>query len=140
MLCATPNIHIPESELVERFIQAGGPGGQHVNKTDTAVQLRFRIASSTSLPPDVQNRLMDMAANRINQDGELLIEARRHRSQHRNRESAREQLGELIALAAQPPKRRKPTRPSRAAKARGVRKKKQHSHTKQLRGRPRRDD
>lgn len=139
MLCATPKIQIPESELVESFIQAGGPGGQHVNKTATAVQLRFHI-DSTSLPEAVRARLSRLAAGQINRDGELVIEARQHRSQQRNRDDARERLAAWIARAAEQPKRRKPTRPSRAAKARRVADKKQRGRTKQLRTPPGSDE
>lgn len=140
MLRATPNIALPESELEERFVHAGGPGGQHVNKTATAVQLRFHIAGSESLPADVGTRLQRLARNRINQEGELVIEARRYRSQQRNRTDARERLARWIARAAQPPRQRKPSRPTRAAKARRVADKKQRGRTKQLRDPPCRDD
>lgn len=140
MLQATPRIRIPESELVEHFVQAGGPGGQHVNKTATAVQLRFHVAASKALPPAIRTRLGRLAASRINQAGELVIDARRYRSQQRNRADARERLARWIARAAQPPRQRKPTRPSRAAKARRVANKKQRSRTKRLRGPPSRDD
>lgn len=140
MFRATPHIQLADSELVERFVHAGGPGGQHVNKTATAVQLRFCVADSPSLPPDVKARLLRMAAGRINQDGELVIEARRYRSQQRNRDDARKRLANWIASAARPPKHRKATRPSRAAKARRVNHKKKRGHTKRLRGIPAPDD
>lgn len=140
MLRVTPNIHIPESELVERFVHAGGPGGQHVNKTATAVQLRFSVTGTTSLPPTVKARLLQLAGTRINQEGELIIEARRYRSQQRNRDDARARLAHWIKRAAQRPKRRKRTRPSRAAKARRMDHKKQRGRTKQLRSPPTRDD
>lgn len=140
MLRASRTIQIPESELVEQFIHAGGPGGQHVNKTATAVQLRFSVTNSPSLPEATRARLLRLAENRINQDGELLIEARQHRSQQRNREDARERLAGLIARAAKPTKRRKPTRPSRAAKARRIDRKKQRGRKKQLRTPPGSDE
>lgn len=140
MLRVTPRIRIPESDLSERFVRAGGPGGQNVDKTATAVQLRFRVTQTNSLPEPVRTRLLTQAAGHINRDGELMIDARGYRDQQRNREDARERLAGWVARAAQTPTRRRPTRPSRAAKARRVAGKKHRGRTKQLRNRPRRDD
>lgn len=136
MLRVTSKIHIPEDELIERFVRASGPGGQNVNKVATAVQLRFAVRHSPSLPEDVRTRLLSLAAPRINRDGELLIEARRYRSQERNRADARQRLARWIERAAQSPKRRKPTKPSAAARRRRLDRKKARGRAKVLRKPP----
>ena len=110
MLVITPEILIPDNEIEEAFIRASGPGGQNVNKVATAVQIRFDVRSSVSLPQDVRDRLLKLAANRITTDGILVIEAKRFRTQERNRQDARDRLQALILRAAVPPKRRKKTR------------------------------
>ena len=138
MLEITPNITIDESELDYNFVRASGPGGQHVNKAATAVQLRFDVSHSPSLPDDVRARLMRQAGNQINQDGVLIIDARQYRSQWRNRRDATERLVELVQRASKKPKRRRKTKPSRAAKERRLRNKRQRSETKRLRKPPRR--
>jgi ribosome-associated protein len=129
----TPEISLAESELQFRFIRASGPGGQNVNALATAVQLRFDVASSPSLPDALRARLTALAGRRLSDDGILVIEAKRFRSQAINRRDAVERLVALIRRAAQPPKPRRKTRPSRAAKERRLTTKRQRSETKRRR-------
>ena len=131
MLSITPNLALDESEILETFMRASGPGGQNVNKVETAVQLRFDIARS-SLPPDVRARLLSQNAARI-ADGILVIHARRFRTQEQNRADARARLIALIQRALVPPKTRRATKPSRASQARRLENKKRRSQTKQQR-------
>lgn len=126
----------PEVELSEKFILTGGPGGQHVNRTESGVQLRFDVAGSDFLSDEVRARLIRLAGRRVDNEGVLTIEARSHRSQLRNREDARARLAELIERAHQRPKRRIPTRPSRAAKKKRLEGKRQRSRVKQARRKP----
>jgi ribosome-associated protein len=128
------DIEIPEDALSETFLAATGPGGQNVNKVATAVQLRvdvFRLG----LHPDVYERLKTIAGSRMTGAGELLITARRFRMQEANRQDARRRLAEMIAQAQIAPRKRKATRPSKAARAERVEKKRQRSAVKQARGR-----
>lgn len=134
MLRITEDLAIEDREVDERFVRASGPGGQNVNKVSTAVELRFDVRAS-SLPAAVQDRLLALAAGRVTADGVLLIDSREHRTQARNREAARERLVELIAKAAKPPRRRKATRPGRAAREKRLEAKKLRSRMKALRRR-----
>jgi ribosome-associated protein len=116
MIPITDKLALDESELDESFIRASGPGGQNVNKVASAVQLRFDIRRSPSLPPPVRERLERLAGKRVSQDGVLVMTAQRFRSQERNRQDALDRLVGLIRRAATPPPPRRPTRPSAAAR------------------------
>ena len=130
MIKITPNIALDERELKFQFIRSAGPGGQNVNKVATAVQLKFNVAGSGSLPEGVRARLGDVAGNRINTAGDMVITARRFRTQDANRRDAIDRLVQLIRRAAVPPRKRKPTRPSRAAKRRRLESKRRQSDKK----------
>lgn len=135
MLRITDAITLPESELEESFIRASGPGGQNVNKVASAVQLRFHVLNSPSLPNEVKVRLVQLAGKRLSKDGELVIEARRFRTQERNREDARARLADLVRRAASPPRPRKPTKIPLAEKRRRVENKRRRAETKARRTR-----
>ncbi len=134
MLQITETIAISEDELEESFIRSPGPGGQNVNKVESAVQLRFDAAHSPSLPEFVFARLRVLAGRRMTNDGVVVITARRFRAQERNRKDARERLAALIRDAATPPKHRRPTRPSRGVKQRRLESKKKRATLKKGRG------
>ena len=133
MIPVTPTISLRDDELQFQFKLASGPGGQNVNKVATAAELRFDVAGSPALPEAVRARLRALAGNRMTQEGELLITARRFRSQERNRQDAIERLSALIQKAAEPPKPRIKTKPSRAAKQRRMDEKRRVGVKKQTR-------
>ncbi len=134
MIRITRTIMIDESEIQEYFVRASGPGGQNVNKIATAVQLRFDVANSRSLPEEVRIRLISLAGNRITEDGILIIDARRFRTQGRNREDATDRLMKLIRNAAKRPPIRRKTRPTLASKIRRLESKRRGSESKRKRG------
>ncbi len=136
MLFVSPLVQIDERYLVEAFIRASGPGGQNVNKVATTVQLRFDVAGCDTLPDSVAERLRRLAGRRMTTDGVLIIEARRFRTQERNRENARERLVALIRRALEPPRPRRPTKPTRAARFARLESKRQRSRAKQRRQPP----
>ncbi len=134
MIHITRTITIDESEIQEYFVRASGPGGQNVNKVATTVQLRFDVANSRSLPEEVRKRLISLAGNRITEDGILIIDARRFRTQRRNREDATDRLVELIRKAAQRPIIRRKTRPTLTSKLRRLESKHRGAERKRVRG------
>jgi ribosome-associated protein len=133
----TDRIALDEREISESFMRASGPGGQKVNKVETAVQLRFDVRRSPSLPDTVRERLTRLAGSRLTDDGVLILTAQRFRSQDRNRQDALERLIALIRKAAEPPPPpRRPTRPTLAAKRRRLEGKTRRADVKRSRGRP----
>jgi len=137
MIRVTDRISIDESEVAESFIRSSGPGGQNVNKLSTAVQLRFDVRHSPSLPDDVRVRLERLAGKRLTREGVIVITAQSHRTQERNRADALDRLLELIRAAAVRPVPRRPTRPTKASRERRIESKKRRSGIKSLRqGRP----
>lgn len=135
MLIVSSSISLPETELVERFLRADGPGGQHVNRTESAVELRFDVVNSPSLPEEIRARLLARRDRRLTGDGVLVIQARRFRDQARNRDDARERLAEIIRGVLTPPRKRVATKPTRASKERRLAGKQQRGKIKQSRSR-----
>jgi ribosome-associated protein len=127
-----PSLQVDERELQIDFVRSSGPGGQNVNKVATAAQLRFDVNAS-SLPEDLRARLMQIAGNRITSEGVLLIEARRFRTQDRNREDAIERFAELVRKAAVKPRPRRKTRPTQVSKEERLKEKKRRGEIKKLR-------
>jgi ribosome-associated protein len=134
MIRVTDSISIDESELSESFVRSSGPGGQNVNKLSTAVQLRFDVRHSLSLPNDVAIRLARLAGKRLTKDGVLVLIAQSHRTQERNRADARDRLIGLIRQAAVRPVPRRATKPTKASKQRRIEGKKRRSGIKGMRG------
>ncbi len=135
-IAVTDAISLEDDELIERFVKASGPGGQHVNKTSSAVELRFDVRGSPSLPPAVAARLEVLAGSRLTLDGVIVLFAQGSRSQEMNRQEARARLLDLIRQAAVAPKARKRTRPTYASKLRRLEGKTKRSGVKSTRGRP----
>jgi ribosome-associated protein len=133
MINISPQIALDESEVQVDFVRASGPGGQNVNKVATAVQLRFDAANSPSLPDDVRRRLVRLAGSRATGDGVIVIDARRYRSQERNRQDAIERLVTLIQEAAREPRERRRTKPTAVEKQRRLETKRRQSEKKRLR-------
>ena len=138
-LIISETLSIDETELSERFVLSSGPGGQNVNKVSTAVELRFSVRDSPSLPEGVKARLIRLAGSRMTQEGVLVIDAQKFRSQQRNRDDAMERLFDMIRAAAEVPKFRRPTRPSLGAKKRRLESKAVRSGTKTMRRKPEHD-
>ena len=140
MIHVSAAIAIPLRDLRFDYVRSSGPGGQNVNKVATAVQLRFDVAGSRALPADVRQRLLRLAGKRVTADGVLIIDARRYRTQERNRNDATERLVSLIRKAAVPPTVRRKTRRSKASRERRLVQKQRRGAVKRLRKAPGRDD
>ncbi|MES1201280.1 MAG: alternative ribosome rescue aminoacyl-tRNA hydrolase ArfB [Pseudomonadota bacterium] len=140
MIPVTDTIALDERDLEERFIRAGGPGGQNVNKLSSAVELRFTLNGFTEMPEDVRGRLRHLAGRRATLEGVIVIKAQSHRTQDRNRADALERLTSLIVQATHKPKPRKATKPTFASKQRRLESKTRRSGTKAMRGKPQGED
>ncbi len=133
MIYINSTVQLNDDELEFSFVRSPGPGGQNVNKVSTAVELRFNLKDSPSIPPDIKQRLSRLVGKRLTSDGVLLIEARQYRSQEHNRQAAIDRLVKLIQQASLPPKPRHRTRPTRASIKRRLETKRKHGETKRLR-------
>ena len=133
MIQINQNIVLDENEIQEEFVRSSGPGGQNVNRVSTAVQLRFDIVNSASLPEDVRRRLLRLGGSRVTRDGVLIIDARRFRTQEQNRRDARERLINLVRKAAEKPKPRRRSKPTAASKRKRIEAKRRRSRIKQQR-------
>ena len=133
MLAITPSLSLADDELIERFVRASGPGGQNVNKVATAVELRFDVANSASLPEDLRQRLLARRDRRLTDDGVLVISAQRFRTQERNRDDARARLAAIIQGALHVPKKRIATRPTKGSQERRLSGKRERSVVKKTR-------
>lgn len=141
MIEVTPAIQLADEEVQLRAVRASGPGGQHVNKVSTAIELRFDVRASPSLPEPVRARLYHLSGNRLTQDGVLVLVAQEHRSQELNRQAALERLTDLIREAAKPPPPpRKKTKPTYGSKLKRLEGKAKRSGVKAMRRRPRGED
>lgn len=136
MIPVTDQLAIDEDEIEIRHARASGPGGQHVNKTSTAIELRFDVRGSPSLPDEVRQRLERLAGSRLTQDGFLVLFAQEHRSQELNRQAAIARLIDLVRRATERPKPRKATKPTYASKLRRLQGKASRSGIKAMRGKP----
>jgi len=133
MIEITPSVQIGDEEIELVFIRSPGPGGQNVNKVSSAVQLRFNVQGSASIPLDLKQRLIKLAGRRLTSEGVLIIEARQYRSQERNRQAALERLVRLIQQACEPPKPRHKTKPTRASTLRRLESKRKRGEIKRIR-------
>ncbi len=140
MIEITSWLRIEDDEIVEKATRASGPGGQHVNKTSSAIELRFDVRNSPTLPEDVKTRLEALGGSRMTLDGVLVLFAQGSRSQEMNRQEARERLVELIKRATEKPKPRRPTKPTYSSKLKRLETKGKRAGIKSLRGRPKGDD
>ena len=136
MIFITDNLSIRDDEITEKFVRASGPGGQHVNKTSNAVELRFDVRASPSLPEDVKHRLERLAGSRLTQEGVLILFSQGTRSQEMNRQEVRERLADLIRRALHRPKPRKSTKPTYSSRLKRLESKTRRGGIKSLRGKP----